>query len=49
MRTRWVLNELNNYYLNDVLEWDFEDIPKKPVAALVSEEYNPVLENINNN
>ena len=23
LRSRWVLNDLNNYYLNDVLEWEW--------------------------
>lgn len=46
LRSRWVVNDLNNYYLNDVLEWEWEAIPQKDLPPLVAADYNPKLESI---
>lgn len=46
LRTRWVLNDLGNYYLDEVLEWDWEQLPAPRPDALAPEQHNQLLSSI---
>lgn len=48
LRSRWVLNDLGNYYLNDILQWDWERVPLPELPPLVAKEHNPLLDSILN-
>lgn len=50
LRTRWVINDLGNFYLNDVMEWEWVKIQKRANQLVMGlqGDYNQLLTSINN-